>query len=206
MQFDEIHVVTDYGMPNAWKEWGWDSQIHNIGNLIPDIMTYSHLHDDHYDSTRIPAGVWSVLKNGKELDYNGLEIKSIASCEDSFGEFNNMSYLFSYKEYNILHTGDIQSMIANIEIDSIADYFKNNYPSQIDVLIMPIEGKIKYIPQAEIFISLLKPNMVIPTHYWSLEYLDQFLAYRRNQNNCNIKSQYRFGQNGTSHYPCDFLH
>ncbi len=30
LTFDKITVVTDYGKPNAWKEWGWDSPIHDM--------------------------------------------------------------------------------------------------------------------------------------------------------------------------------
>lgn len=182
LQFDEITVVTDYGKPNAWKEWGWDSPIYDIGVLVPDIMTYSHLHEDHYDSTRIPNGVKYILKNGDGLELDELRITAIPTCEDKFGEFNNTSYVFSYKGLNILHTGDIQTMIANIENDTVADYFKKNFPEKIDLLIMPIEGKIKYIPQAEIFIKLLKPKSIIPTHYWSQEYLEEFKLYLQENN------------------------
>ena len=185
-EFDEITVVADYGKPNAWKQWGWDSPIHDIGTLIPDIMTYSHLHEDHYDSTRIPEGVKHILRNGECLELEGLEITAIATCEDSFGEFNNTSYLFSYKGFNVLHTGDIQGMIANIENDSISDYFIVNFPVKIDLLIMPIEGKIKYIPQAEKFIRLLNPKCVIPTHNWSQEYLDEFVAYLKSINSNHL--------------------
>ncbi|MCD4833338.1 MAG: MBL fold metallo-hydrolase [Bacteroidales bacterium] len=183
IQFDnDITVVTDYGKPNAWKEWGWDSPIHNIGDLIPDVMVYSHLHEDHYDSTRIPKGVKHILNNGEGLELKDLNIIPIPTCENQFGIFDNTSYLFTYKEFNILHTGDIQGMIANIENDSVADYFKKNYPENIDLLIMPIEGKIKYIPQAEKFIRLLNPKRVIPTHNWSQEYLDEFITYLEEKN------------------------
>ncbi|MFC2103920.1 MBL fold metallo-hydrolase [Bacteroidota bacterium] len=191
IQFNEITVVTDYGKPNAWKQWGWDSPIHDIGNLVPDIMTYSHLHEDHYDSTRIPKGVKHILKNGKELDYKGLKITTIPTCEDKFGDFGNMSYLFSYKGYNILHTGDIQTMIANIENDAIAKYFKDKYPENIDLLIMPIEGKIKYIPKTQIFIQLLNPKSVIPSHHWSQEYLDEFISYLKEKGDKDYNIQIR---------------
>ena len=188
MQFDnDITVVTDYGKPNAWKQWGWDSPIHDIGDLIPDVMVYSHLHEDHYDSTRIPKGVKHILKNGEGLEFEKLNIIPIPTCEDQFGEFDNTSYLFTYNGFNILHAGDIQGMIANIENDSVADYFKDHFLENIDLLIMPIEGKIKYIPQAEKFISLLNPKRIIPTHYWSQEYLDEFIAYLEERNDAGTK-------------------
>ncbi len=189
IQFDEITVVTDYGKPNAWKEWGWDSPIHDIGDIIPDIMTYSHLHDDHYDSTRIPKGVKYILKNGDSLNYQDLKIEPISTCEDEFGDFNNNSYLFTYKGINVLHTGDIQTMIANIDNDTISRYFQDHYPKKIDLLIMPIEGKIKYIQQMDGFIKLLQPKNVIPAHYWSSEYLNEFISNMKDKNYPIIKSK-----------------
>ena len=55
IQFDNgISILTDYGKYNAWVQWGWDSPIHDIGDFVPDIMTYSHTHhEDHYDVDRI---------------------------------------------------------------------------------------------------------------------------------------------------------
>ena len=50
LQFDNgINVVTDYGKENAWVAWGWNSPINDIGDLIPDVMTFSHQHEDHND-------------------------------------------------------------------------------------------------------------------------------------------------------------
>lgn len=176
IEFDHITVVTDYGKPNAWKQWGWDSPISDIGDLVPDIMTYSHLHEDHYDSMRIHHGVKHILREGESLVFNQLKIDAIPSCEDKFGDFNNTSYLFSYKGINILHAGDIQTMIANIENDSVAEYIENNFPKNIDVLIMPIEGKMKYLDKTYQFIEFLQPKNVIPSHYWSQAYLDEFIS------------------------------
>ena len=40
----EVAVLTDYGKPDAYKEYGWSSPIRDMGGLHPDILTYSHLH------------------------------------------------------------------------------------------------------------------------------------------------------------------
>jgi L-ascorbate metabolism protein UlaG (beta-lactamase superfamily) len=50
---NEVSVLTDYGKPNAYKQWGWSSPIRNMGILSPDILTYSLRHDDHFDPERI---------------------------------------------------------------------------------------------------------------------------------------------------------
>ena len=49
---NESSVLTDYGKENAWADYGWDSPIYDIGDFRPDIITYSHYHEDHFDSTR----------------------------------------------------------------------------------------------------------------------------------------------------------
>ena len=55
LQFDNnITIVTDYGHYNAWANCGSDSPIQDIGELVPNIMTFSHQHDDHCNPGRIP--------------------------------------------------------------------------------------------------------------------------------------------------------
>lgn len=179
MEFDNgVTVVTDYGHPNAWVEWGWDSPISDIGSLIPDVMTFSHQHhDDHYDPERIPAGVKYILTEKDSLRFNGLEIRPIRTCEDDPNVESNTSYLFTYKGMSILHLGDAQIQIMQIENEDVRDRILEILPQQVDLLLFPIEGKRKYIPQAASFVQTLKPKSVIPMHFWSEKYRDQFLNY-----------------------------
>ncbi len=108
LEFDNgITVVTDYGEPNAWVQFGWDSPIHSIGDLIPDVMTYSHTHHaDHYDPSRIPAGVGYILKDMDSLSIDGLSITPIRVCESNINVEDNTAFLFSYKGFRFLHLGD----------------------------------------------------------------------------------------------------
>src|SRR3989339_87558 len=44
LQFDNgATVVTDYGMENAWANYGWDSPINSINDLVPKIIPHSYL-------------------------------------------------------------------------------------------------------------------------------------------------------------------
>ena len=84
LQFDNgINIVTDYAHYNAWVDWGWDSPIYSIGNLVPDVMTYSHHHDDHYDLDRIPENISHIITGLDSLSIDGIEIKPVRTCEDS---------------------------------------------------------------------------------------------------------------------------
>jgi hypothetical protein len=73
------------------------------------------------------------------------------------------------------------------------------YPDTYDVLLMTIEGRNKFIPQAEVFVDLLQPVRVIPMHYWSPEYKADFLTYLETQNQ-EAGKHYRIEESGTAEF------
>lgn len=183
-----INIVTDYGKENAWVEWGWDSPIKSIGSLVPDVMTFSHQHDDHYDPNRIPEEVSHVLFQNDSLTIKGIEIHSVQTCESDLNEYSNSSFIFEYRGIKICHLGDAQIQIMNINDPDIRSDIESIFPKDLDLLFMTIEGTQKFIPQAEKFIQLLNPKRVIPMHYWSNEYLSEFIEY------LNDKEEYKITQ------------
>jgi L-ascorbate metabolism protein UlaG (beta-lactamase superfamily) len=191
LQFDNgITIVTDYGHYNAWVDWGWDSPIYSIGNLVPDVMTYSHHHDDHYDRDRIPENISHIITGLDSLSIDGIEIKPVRTCEDSIQVESNTSYIFIYKGVKICHLGDAQVQIMNIDSNEyVRNHIKTIFPDTFDLLLMTIEGKQKFIPQAEAFIDLLQPRRIIPMHFWSQTYKEDFLDYLRTQNDTGKKYQ-----------------
>lgn len=184
LEFDNgITVVTDYGEPNAWVQWGWDSPINSIGDLIPDVMTYSHTHhEDHYDPNRIPAGVTHILTGTDSLNIDGLSIRPIRVCESNLNNEDNSAFLFSYKGFKFLHLGDAQVQIMNIDNLNVCSHVQSIIPDSLDLLFMTIEGQSQFIPQAETFINLFQPKRIIPMHFWSQEYRTEFLNYLTLQN------------------------
>ena len=200
LQFDNgITVVADYGHFNAWVDWGWDSPIHSIGDLVPDVMTYSHDHDDHYDPDRIPEGVSHILTGLDSLSIGGIEIKPVRTCEDSIHLESNTSYIFTYKGMKICHLGDAQAQIMNVNSNAyVRNHMTAIFPDTFDLLLMTIEGKQKFIPQAEAFIDLLKPRRVIPMHFWTQTYKDEFFDYLRSQNGQG--KTYQIQMRGSSKY------
>lgn len=188
MDFDNgISIVTDYGKDNAWKDWGWDSPINTIGDLVPDVMTYSHTyHEDHFDSTRIPVGVKHILTYQDSLEISGISIKPIRVCEKNLNEYDNTAFLFTYKGLKILHLGDAQVEIINISDKKIRERIKNLFPQSLDLLFMTIDGPTKFTQQAADFVNLLQPKRVIPMHHWTEETLLNFVVQCKsgNKNNC----------------------
>lgn len=187
LQFDHgITIVTDYGNYNAYAQWGWSSPIHDIGTLIPDIMTYSHSHQDHYDEKRIPKGVKHKIVGGTAAisprTLKGIELKSVRTCETTLGAEDNTSFIFHYNGLTIVHLGDATANIKSINNDTVKTQLKTAFPKDIDLLFMTIQGKSKFIPEAELFIDAIKPKVVIPMHHWSQSYLEEFIVYLKQQN------------------------
>lgn len=176
IDFDaKISVLCDYGMENAYLEWGWDSPIYDAGKTAPDILCYSHTHDDHYDPER--AAAYNSARIMGDIDTNicGLNIRSIPSSETDISRYDNYSYLFTYKSIRILHLGDCQADIMMINDPAHRWVLEQRFPIGCDIVIMPIEGTQKYLPQAVKMAELLEPKVLIPTHYWSNEYKQEFI-------------------------------
>jgi len=176
---DSIQVLTDFGTSNCW---GYNSPIYGIGDFVPLIMTYSHYHDDHYDPDRIPEGVTYTLDSLDSLDFGNLSIRPVRTCETTPGVESNTSFIFEYMGFRICHLGDAQAEIMNIEDPAQQALILEKFPDRIDLLFMTIEGIYSFIPEAELFIDLLQPGMVVPIHYWSPEYKEEFLTYLELQN------------------------
>jgi L-ascorbate metabolism protein UlaG (beta-lactamase superfamily) len=186
LQFDnKTTVLIDYGKSKSYYEHDpqkWNSPIYDIGELRPDIVTYSHLHHvDHYLEEREPQDVPLMLKaKDATLVYNDVRIESFRTSENyegNVGDSSNLSYLFTYKGIKILHLGDVQGDVINIENPNVKNRISELFPDTYDLLLMPIEGTSRFISQWEIFLSLLKPKRVIPMHYWTTKYKKDFLRY-----------------------------
>ena len=183
LQFDNgITVLTDYGASNSY---GLDSPIYDLGDLQPDVVTCSHTHHvDHYDESKAPEGVPHTLTEAdrNSLSLEGLTIEPIPTCEASLNQGDNNSYLFTYKGFKILHLGDAQAYITNLEQEDVRNRVKEIYPDEYDLLLAPIGFTHDILPDAEAFIDLLQPKRVIPMHYWSLDSKAAFLSLLEGQN------------------------
>lgn len=185
MDFIDFTAVTDFGTSNCW---GYNSPIYGFGDLIPTIMSFSHYHDDHYDPESQPAGVPYILDMTDTLSLMNLFVTPVRTCETTPGVESNTSFTYNYNGYRILHLGDAQAEIMNIADPAQQALILEKFPKPIDLLLMTIEGVQQFIPEAEMFIDLLQPGMVIPMHYWSPEYKEEFLDYLELQNDTAGKS------------------
>ncbi len=115
MDFNKkVTVLCDYGKENAYLEWGWDSPIYDAGEPGPDIISYSHHHEDHYDEKG--AEKYQAIRIDGSVDtlIGKLSINSFESSETDISLYDNYSYLFSIDDIRILHLGDCQADIMMI--------------------------------------------------------------------------------------------
>jgi L-ascorbate metabolism protein UlaG (beta-lactamase superfamily) len=201
LHFDNgITILTDYGKPNAWVHEGWDSPIHSIGNLTPDVVTYSHTHhEDHYDPTRLLRPPRHILTKPTSLGVQGVAIEPIRTCEASPDMADNTSYAFTYRGLRLLHLGDCQANITQIGDPVNRERLAALFPEPFDLVLMPIEGKARYFHEAASFLDMLHPRRVIPMHYWSEACREEFLRLlvERSQDG---RTPYIIEQDGTSEY------
>jgi L-ascorbate metabolism protein UlaG (beta-lactamase superfamily) len=169
-------VVTDYGAPNAWAAWGWDSPIHELGGVVPDLLTCSHTHhEDHYDPSRIPTGSGRVWASDEALRVGELEVAAIPMHEQALDDPDNRAYLFTWRGVRVLHLGDCQADILHIRESEIQRRLRRILPSRCDLVLLPIESQQRLCPQAAALLLQLQPACAVPMHYWSQETLESFL-------------------------------
>jgi len=171
----EVAVLTDYGKPDAYKEYGWSSPIRDIGDLHPDILTYSHLHEDHYDPERAKAMQAKPYFGDGVLSYKGLTINPIGLSEKNINQVDNHAYLFTYQNLRILHLGDCQANIMAIGDEHNRRYLKEHLPTQCHITFVPVEGPIRYQAELLELFQLLDTKIIVPMHFWSKEYKDSLL-------------------------------
>ena len=124
----KISVLCDYGKENAYLPWGWDSPIYEVGLPGPDILCYSHEHEDHFDPMRAVNYESLVIKGDADTTFCKLNIRSFPGSEQDISRYDNHAYLFSYKGLRVLHLGDCQSDIMMIHDPAHAWNLEQRYP------------------------------------------------------------------------------
>jgi L-ascorbate metabolism protein UlaG (beta-lactamase superfamily) len=195
LQFDNgISVLTDYGVSKAY---GNNSPVYDLTGREPTIVTLSHDDPDHNRNAGFKNSRIITLDKGYKK--KGLSITPIRTSENSINLEDNTSYLFNYKGHTILHLADAQAYITDIDKEDVKTKIKELYPDKYDVLLMTIEGRTQFIPQAEKFIEILKPSRVIPMHYWSPAYKNSFLEFLAAQNT-QTEEKYKIVNENRSDY------
>jgi L-ascorbate metabolism protein UlaG (beta-lactamase superfamily) len=177
-------VLTDFGESNAY---GLESPIFGLGELVPDLMTISHDHPDHFGG-EAPEGIETVLRGEGLYRSRGLTVTPIPTYEGTLTSPDNFSFLFEYKGLKVLHLGDCQSLILgfskpmlgpegwHLSAEQLEELIRDTYPDSYDLVLMPIGFTQDIIPAAAAFAGFLDAKVIVPMHYWTTGERDAFLA------------------------------
>lgn len=147
---DGLTVVTD---PFS-KEVGL-----KVPNFEADIVTISHDHHDHNNSSAL-RGQPFIIDSAGEYDVKGVMVEGIASYhDDKEGKErgNNIIYRIEMDDISIVHLGDLGQVLDNAQLERLAG---------TDILLIPVGGKYTLDAKKAVeVISQIEPRLVIPMHY-----------------------------------------
>jgi len=169
---DGVSVLTDYGKSNAF---GLESPIHDLGDLHPDVVLYSHHDDDHDRGDEFEgATILDGAHLHEEVGFDGIVFEPIKTRENAPGD--NTSFLITFENLRILFAGDCQGEIEAIDQPAERERLETLFPGRIDLLFLPIDWTHPITAKAVAFVELVQPHSVIPMHYWSEQSRSDFLA------------------------------
>jgi L-ascorbate metabolism protein UlaG (beta-lactamase superfamily) len=180
---DGVSVLTDYGKSNAF---GLESPIHDLGDLHPDVVLYSHHDDDHDRGDEFPgATILDGAHLHEEVGFDGIVFEPIKTSEHAVGD--NTSFLIGFEELRILFAGDCQGEIEAVDQPAQKERIETLFPGRIDLLFLPIDWTHPIAAKASAFVELLRPRTVIPMHYWSGQAKTDFLSLLSEKNEPGAK-------------------
>lgn len=146
-------------------------------NLTADIVTISHGHNDHSESSLIGGNPVIVNQPG-ETEVNGIKFNGVKTLHDKSGgseRGENIIFKFNLENINLSHLGDLGHLLSEEEAEKI---------KPVDILMIPVGGTYT-IDSAEAVkvIEQLDPKIILPMHYQTpdltlskkLEPVDNFL-------------------------------
>ncbi len=143
-----------------------------------DIVTVSHDHEDHNNSTDILPVNEKVMVFDRPGEYEsaGVFLTGIGSYHDKQeGEERGKSNMFKIDMggMKVLHLGDLGTKLSDAQLGAIGD---------IDILLIPVGGKYTIdAKEAAEVVRQLEPRIVIPMHYkvkglkYDIEGVDKFI-------------------------------
>lgn len=135
----------------------------NIGFKFPkieaNIVTVSHDHDDHNNTSQI-LGNPKIISGPGEYEVGGVSIIGISSFHDNSKGTErglNTIYVLEMDKLRIVHLGDLGHRLEDKILEDIGE---------VDILMIPVGGEYTIGPvEAVDIVTNLEPKIVIPMHY-----------------------------------------
>ena len=134
-----------------------------LPNLKADLVTISHEHKDHNNSTAI-EGNPKILNWPGEYEVSGIQIQGIeafhySQSDDEKAENRGKTIIFTFalEGMKVCHLGDLGHRLTNEMTEAIGD---------TDLLFIPVGGLTTIdAKKAHEVIEQIEPRLVIPMHY-----------------------------------------
>lgn len=125
-------------------------------HIAADIVTVSHTHKDHNETTQIEGNPFVVTGPG-EYEIKGIGIVGSATDHGGDVQLRNTIYRIEMDDLTIVHLGDLGRMLTSAEIDML---------DGVDILFVPVGGTYTLdAAMAKKVIAEIEPSIVIPMHY-----------------------------------------
>lgn len=151
--------------------------------VIPDIATMNHAHDTHYTDHPDPA-IKYVLRGwgetpGKpaiwDVQYRDVRVRNVPTNIRSFAgtteKYGNSIFIFEMANLCIAHLGHLHHTLTKQQLNDIG---------RVDVVMAPVDGSLTLDLDGMMeVLAVLKPQLVIPMHFFDQYTLARFLDRAR---------------------------
>jgi L-ascorbate metabolism protein UlaG (beta-lactamase superfamily) len=153
--------------------------------VVPDIATMNHAHDTHYTDHPDPAikyvlrgwgpseeepAIWDVKYRDVRVRNVPTNIRNWAGGTERYG---NSIFVFEIANLCIAHLGHLHHTLTQQQLDEIG---------RPDVVMAPVDGNLTLDLDGMMeVLSALKPQLIIPMHFFNPYTLGRFLDRARQQ-------------------------
>jgi len=124
-----------------------------------DIVTISHQHDDHNQSSLV-VGARKVITGPGEYEIQGVTVLGFPTFHDNekgASKGKNTIYVYEMDALRLCHLGDLGHELSEDLVGEIGD---------IDVLMIPVGGGASLDPETAVkVVQAVEPKYVLPMHY-----------------------------------------
>jgi L-ascorbate metabolism protein UlaG (beta-lactamase superfamily) len=151
--------------------------------VLPDIVTMNHAHSSHYTDRPDPAIKYVLRGWGPspeeparhDITYEDVRVRNVpTNIRDWSGgteRHGNSIFIFEMAQMCIAHLGHLHHTLTQAQINEIG---------RVDIVFAPVDGSYTLDLEGMVeVLKSLKPQLVIPMHYFSAFTLDRFLARMR---------------------------
>jgi len=153
--------------------------------VLPDIVTMNHAHSTHYTDNPDP-GIAHMLRGWgpspdrparHDLQYRDVRVRNVPTNIRSWGgeteRHGNSIFIFEMAQMCIAHLGHLHHTLTQAQLNEMG---------RVDIVLAPVDGSYTLDLDGMVeVLKALKPQLVIPIHYFSAFTLDRFLTRMRQE-------------------------